>query len=119
MQYARLGDTGLVVSRLGFGAMTFGQAEMVPGVRNEVGQALAEAMVSRCLDAGITLFDMADAYLGGETERMLGQALGARRRDVVISTKVGFRTGEALTDAGLYQRSLILASLTAGPLSAR
>ena len=41
MQYARLGETGLVVSRLGFGAMTFGETEMVPGVRNEVAQALA------------------------------------------------------------------------------
>jgi aryl-alcohol dehydrogenase-like predicted oxidoreductase len=110
MQYARLGDTGLVVSRLGFGAMTFGQTEMVPGVRNEVGQPLAEEMVGRCLDAGITLFDTADAYLAGETERMLGQALGDRRRDVVISTKVGFRTGAALTDAGLSYRHVVMSA---------
>ena len=95
MQYARLGDTGHVISRMGFGAMTFGEAEMVPGVKNQVGQTLADEMVGRCLDAGITLFDTADAYVGGETERMLGKALGARRRDVAISTKVGFRTGAA------------------------
>ncbi len=110
MQYARLGDTGLVVSRMGFGAMTFGETEMVPGVKNEVGQGLADEMVGRCLDAGITLFDTADAYVGGETERMLGQALGVRRRDVVISTKVGFRSGEALTDAGLSYRHVVMSA---------
>jgi aryl-alcohol dehydrogenase-like predicted oxidoreductase len=60
----------------------------------------ANSLVHRSLDAGINFFDVADAYANGQSETMLGKALGSRRKDVVISTKVGFRSSEALTDAG-------------------
>jgi aryl-alcohol dehydrogenase-like predicted oxidoreductase len=108
MQYATLGRTGLVVSRLSFGAMTFGRGVLVPGVVNDIDQGEADRMVARCLDAGVNFFDTADAYRAGESEIMLGRALGgARRPESVIATKAGFRTGEALIGAGLSRRRLI------------
>ena len=110
MQYATLGHSGLLVSRLAFGAMTFGTGTMVPGVKNRIDQGEADRMVARALDAGVTLFDTADAYVGGESEIMLGKALGSRRGDVVISTKVGFRAGSALTDTGASYRHIMRAA---------
>ena len=107
MQYTTLGHTGLVVSRLAFGAMTFGTGELVPGVTNNNDQMVADQMVNRALDAGINLFDTADAYTGGQSEIMLGKALGNRRHEAVIATKVGFRTGDAITDTGLSYRHII------------
>lgn len=107
MQYTTLGHTGLVVSRLAFGAMTFGTGELVPGVTNNIDQSMADQMVNRVLDAGINLFDTADAYTNGQSEIMLGKALGNRRHEAVIATKVGFRTGNALTDSGLSYHHII------------
>ncbi len=107
MQYTTLGHTGLVVSRLAFGAMTFGEGQLVPGIINKIDQNIADQMVNRALDAGINLFDTADAYTGGQSEIMLGKALGSRRHKAVIATKVGFRTGEAITDTGLSYRHII------------
>lgn len=107
MQYTTLGHTGLVVSRLAFGAMTFGTGQLVPGVSNNIDQTVADQMVGRVLDAGINLFDTADAYTGGESEIILGKALGNRRHEVVIATKVGFRLGDAITDTGLSYRHII------------
>jgi aryl-alcohol dehydrogenase-like predicted oxidoreductase len=110
MQYTTLGHTGLVVSRLAFGAMTFGEGQLVAGIVNNIDQKMADTMVHRALDAGINLFDTADAYTGGESEIMLGKALGNRRPDAVIATKVGFRTGEALTATGLSYRHIMAAA---------
>ncbi len=110
MRYATLGGSGLVVSRLSFGAMTFGQGELVPGVINALDQGQADHMIGRCLEAGITLFDTADAYRAGESEILLGRALGARRGEVVIATKAGFRCGGGLTATGLSRRHLIAAA---------
>jgi aryl-alcohol dehydrogenase-like predicted oxidoreductase len=102
MLYDRLGDTGLLVSRMAFGAMTFGsQGEGAFASIYKVDDSGADALVGRALDAGVNFFDTADAYAGGESEEMLGRALGSRRRDVVIATKVGNRTGEALVHQGL------------------
>ncbi|MBV8842208.1 MAG: aldo/keto reductase [Bryobacterales bacterium] len=110
MQYARLGDTGLIVSRLAFGAMTFGTSDGIfAAVSKVAGQDLANQLVHKALDAGINHFNTADVYTAGQSETMLGKALGARRQDVVISTKVGFRTGPALVHQGL-SRHHILAS---------
>ena len=107
MKYTTLGNTGLVVSRLAFGAMTFGVGELVAGVRNCIDLDTAERMVSHALDAGVNLFDTADAYLRGESERILGRALGDRRDRAIVATKVGFRSGDALTDTGLSYRHII------------
>src|SRR5262245_39067342 len=110
MQYNRLGNSGLIVSRLAFGAMTFGSAAGTPfEVISKVDQKLATDLVAKALDAGINHFNTADVYTGGQSEQFLGIALGNRRKDVVISTKVGFRNGESLLHQGL-SRHHILAS---------
>jgi len=112
MQYVRLGNTGLIVSRLAFGVMTFGAADpssIFAAVAKTPRQA-ADAIIARCLDAGINFFDTADMYTDGEAEKMLGAALGSRRKDVVVSTKVGFRSGEALIHAGASYRYLLAAT---------
>jgi aryl-alcohol dehydrogenase-like predicted oxidoreductase len=105
MQYTQLGNTGLVVSRLSFGAMTFGDHASMPSIY-KVDQENAKQMIDACLDAGINFFDTADAYANGQSEVMLGRLLGARRADVVLATKVGFRTGEPITQAGLSRRHI-------------
>ena len=105
MQYTRLGNTGLFVSRFAFGTMTFGSDPRFPGVA-KVDLDAAKAMIDRAFDSGINFFDTADGYSGGESEAYLGQFLGARRKDVVVATKVGFRAGEAITQAGLSRRHI-------------
>jgi aryl-alcohol dehydrogenase-like predicted oxidoreductase len=110
MQYTTLGKTGLVVSRLSFGAMTFGEGQLVPGVRNDTDQIAADQMIGRVLDAGINLFDTADAYTNGQSEIILSKALTNRRNEVVIATKAGFRTGNAITDTGSSYRHLMSAA---------
>jgi aryl-alcohol dehydrogenase-like predicted oxidoreductase len=108
MQYALLGNTGLTVSRLAFGAMTFTAGNKGLGAIYKVGADLAGQLVGRALDAGINFFDTADGYAGGESEAMLGAALKSHRDEVVIATKVGFRTGPSLTRAGLSRRHILL-----------
>lgn len=107
MQYALLGNTGLTVSRLAFGAMTFTAGNKDLGTIYKVGADLAGELVGRALDAGINFFDTADGYAGGESEAMLGAALKSHRDEVVIATKVGFRTGPALVRAGLSRRHIL------------
>ena len=88
MQFRNLGDTGLKVSELCLGTMTFGHGFMGIGV---VDQAGADAIVRRALDAGVNLFDTADVYSRGQSEELLGRALrssGVPRHSVVVATKV-------------------------------
>lgn len=105
MQYARLGSTGLIVSRLAFGTMTFGNDPSMPNVY-KVSQENAQMMVDKSLASGVNFFDTADGYANGQSERMLGELLGERRKDIVLATKVGFRTGDAITQAGLSRRHI-------------
>jgi aryl-alcohol dehydrogenase-like predicted oxidoreductase len=105
MQYTRLGTTGLMVSRFAFGTMTFGTDPHFPAVA-KVDLDSAKAMTDRAFDAGVNFFDTADMYSGGESEVYLGKFLGPRRKDVVVATKVGFRSGEAITQAGLSRRHI-------------
>src|ERR1700689_2797735 len=107
MQYSRLGDTGLIVSRLAFGAMTFGTSKGPFAAVSKVGAELADQIIGKTLDAGINFFNTADVYTGGQSEQMLGKALGSRRKDVAIATKVGFRSGEALLHQGLSRRHIL------------
>jgi aryl-alcohol dehydrogenase-like predicted oxidoreductase len=107
MQYTLLGNTGLTVSRLAFGAMTFTAGNKDLGAIYKVGADLAGELVGRALESGINFFDTADGYAGGESEAMLGAALKPHRDQIVIATKVGFRTGPALTRAGLSRRHIL------------
>jgi aryl-alcohol dehydrogenase-like predicted oxidoreductase len=107
MQYTRMGDTGLIVSRLAFGAMTFGSSPGIFASVSKVGSALADELVNKALDAGINFFNSADVYTAGQSEEMLGKALGSKRKDVVIATKVGFRSAPALVHQGLSRRHIL------------
>ncbi|HWR16873.1 MAG TPA: aldo/keto reductase [Terriglobales bacterium] len=107
MQYTILGNTGLTVSRLGFGAMTFTSGNRDIASIYKVGAELADELVGMALDAGINFFDTADAYANGESESLLGAALKKKRDQVVIATKVGFRTGIPLIQSGLSRRHIL------------
>jgi aryl-alcohol dehydrogenase-like predicted oxidoreductase len=107
MQYTTLGTTGLVVSRLSFGAMTFTAGNKGFATVYKTEAEAANAMVGKALDAGINFFDTADAYAGGESETMLGRALKGRRAELVITTKVGNRTGPGLVQSGLSRRHIL------------
>jgi aryl-alcohol dehydrogenase-like predicted oxidoreductase len=110
MQYTRLGNTGLVVSRLSFGVMTFGQGQGTMASVSKTDEKTATDMIRRSLEAGVNFFDAADAYANGQSEVILGRALDVRRRDVIVSTKIGFRTGEAITKAGASYGYLLSAA---------
>jgi aryl-alcohol dehydrogenase-like predicted oxidoreductase len=107
MQYAKLGDSGLIVSRLAFGAMTFTAGNQDMASIYKVGAQLADELVGRALDAGVNFFDTADAYANGESETLLGAALKSRRSAVVIATKVGFRAAPAIVQSGLTRRHIL------------
>jgi aryl-alcohol dehydrogenase-like predicted oxidoreductase len=103
MQYKTLGDTGLLVSQLCFGCMTFhGGTGMFKAI-GTVDQTGADALVQASIDAGINFFDTADVYSEGESENALGQSLknlNIARKDVVIATKVYGRVGPGRNDMG-------------------
>jgi len=107
MQYSNFGNTGLIVSRMAFGAMTFGQGTLIGELKNNIDQHTADQMVGMCLDAGINFFDTADMYTTGQSEMMLGKALKSKRDDVIIATKCGFRSGNAVTASGLSYRYIL------------
>jgi len=100
MLYSRLGNTGLIVSRLCLGTMTFGAGSGNQAIAR-TRQADAEAIVGRALDAGVNFFDTADVYAAGESEQILGRAIGGKRDQVVLATKAGWRVGEPLNRSGL------------------
>jgi len=111
MQYTRLGNTGLIVSRLALGAMTFGTSTSTHSIF-KVDQESANTLIEKAIAAGINFFDTADGYAGGQSEVMLGKLLADKRQEVIIATKVGFRNGKALTQSGL-SRGHIIASCEA------
>lgn len=97
MQYRRLGPSGLFVSELCLGTMTFGGSDGMWGLIGRLQQDEADALVRAALDAGINFIDSANIYAGGESERILGRSLknlGVAREDVVIATKVMGQMGE-------------------------
>ncbi|MGI4828130.1 MAG: aldo/keto reductase [Janthinobacterium lividum] len=103
MQYKTLGDTGLLVSTLCFGCMTFHGGSGMWKAIGQVDQAGADELVKGSIDAGVNFFDTADVYSEGESEKALGQSLknlGIARKDVVIATKVFGRTGPGRNDVG-------------------
>lgn len=91
MKYLPLGNSGLYVSNLCMGTMTFARPTQAFGqMIGATGQELADKMVHMALDAGINIFDTANMYDFGHSEEMLGKALGSQRQDVLIATKVFF-----------------------------
>src|SRR6202023_3245917 len=103
MEDATLGNTGLLVSKLCFGTMTFGDGRGVFKAIGAIGQAGADELVRTSIDGGINFFDTADNYTEGESEKILGQSLknlNIARQDVVIATKVYSRVGPGRNDIG-------------------
>jgi len=103
MKYKTLGDTGLLVSTLCFGTMTFHGGQGFWKAIGNVDQAGADELIKASIDAGINFFDTADVYSEGESEKSLGQSLknlNVARKDVVLATKVFGRVGPGRNDVG-------------------
>src|SRR6202158_2180743 len=103
VEYATLGNTGLLVSKLCFGTMTFGDGRGLFNAISSGGQAAADELVKTSIDGGINFFDTADNYTEGESEKILGQSLknlNIARQHVVIATKVYSRVGPGRNDIG-------------------
>ena len=108
MQYRRLGRSGLLVSALTLGTMTFGGRGVFAKV-GSTGVDDARRQVDLCLDAGVNLIDTADVYSDGLSEEIVGEVLAGRRDDVLIATKARFAMGPGRNDAGLSRHHLIRA----------
>src|SRR3954468_18177745 len=101
MKFRPLADTGVFVSELCLGAMTFGGKGQMWEVIGGLDQPAVDAIVHRALDGGINFIDTADVYSAGESETLLGRALAGRRQDVVLATKVRGRMGSGPNQVGL------------------
>ncbi|HEY1959865.1 MAG TPA: aldo/keto reductase [Polyangiaceae bacterium] len=103
MRYKALGQTGLFVSEICLGAMTFGGKGFWQAI-GELGAKEVETLVGMALDAGVNFIDTADVYSEGESERLVGtalKALGRPREQVVVATKVRGRVGPGVNEVGL------------------
>jgi aryl-alcohol dehydrogenase-like predicted oxidoreductase len=103
VKYNRLGQTGLYVSEICLGTMTFSGENYFGGVIGTLGQKEATALIQRSLEARVNFIDTANVYSFGESEKMTGQALkdlGVKRSDVVLATKVYGRMGPGPNDMG-------------------
>ena len=106
MEQRQLGASGLRVSALTLGTMTFGGSGNFASV-GDTGVEGARRQVDLCLEAGVTLFDTADVYSDGASEEILGQALEGRRDEVLVASKVRFPMGPGPNDAGLSRHHVI------------
>jgi len=108
MEYVKLGNTGLDVSRLCLGCMSFGVAErwVHPWVLDE---ASSRPIIKKALDLGINFFDTANVYSDGTSEEIVGQALKdyANRDEIVLATKVHFRMQQGPNGAGLSRKAIM------------
>ncbi|HTK02001.1 MAG TPA: aldo/keto reductase [Bordetella sp.] len=113
MEYSNLGRTGLLVSRLSLGAMTFGAGSGIWGEIAGLDRAQATRLVAAAVDQGVNLIDTADAYSQGQSEMVVGQVLselGLDESRLLVATKVRLRTGPGQNSVGLG-RSHILRSV--------
>ena len=106
MKYRYLGNSGLKVSEICLGVMTFG-GDTVKNELATVEQKEADLITSKALDLGINFFDTADVYSCGISESALGKALGNRRKDAVVATKVRFAMSSKPNDTGLSRLHII------------
>jgi aryl-alcohol dehydrogenase-like predicted oxidoreductase len=109
MEHRLLGASGFSVPILCLGTATFGGASEVLKIWGQTQVDEATRMVDVALDAGVTLFDSADAYSTGLAEEILGKAIAGRRDKLLISTKASFRVGPMANDVGSTRHHLIAA----------
>jgi aryl-alcohol dehydrogenase-like predicted oxidoreductase len=107
MKFRQLADTGVFVSELCLGAMTFGGRGQMWEVIGGLDQPEVDVLVHRAIDGGINFIDTADVYSAGESETLLGRALGPRRQEVVLATKVRGRMGTGVNQVGLSRLHII------------
>jgi aryl-alcohol dehydrogenase-like predicted oxidoreductase len=107
MKHRMLADTGVFVSELCLGTMTFGGRGQMWEVIGGIDQPVVDALVHRALDAGVNFIDTADVYSNGESETMLGKALSGRRDQVVLATKVRGRMGKGANQVGLSRLHIV------------
>jgi aryl-alcohol dehydrogenase-like predicted oxidoreductase len=107
MKYRQLADTGVFVSELCLGTMTFGGSGQIWEMIGGLDQSAADAIVHRSLDAGINFVDTANVYATGQSELMLGKALAGKRQGVIVATKVRGRMGPGANDVGLSRLHII------------
>jgi aryl-alcohol dehydrogenase-like predicted oxidoreductase len=106
MKYTTLGTTGLNVSRLCIGCMSFG-GPTSKGYEWSLDYEDSKMVIDRATDLGVNFFDTADVYSSGRSEEILGRALEGRRNDVVLATKVGLPTGTGPGERGLGRKHLL------------
>ena len=106
MEYRPLGASGLQVSVLSFGTMTLGGQGRFAAMGN-VQVEEARRHIEICMEAGVNLFDTADIYSFGKSEEVLGKALGARRKDVVLATKCFVALEPGTNQSGLSRRHIL------------
>jgi aryl-alcohol dehydrogenase-like predicted oxidoreductase len=110
MEYTTLGSTGIEVSRICLGCMSFGDPDWREWVR---GEEFGHELVERAIDLGINFFDTANMYSRGESERILGDALEGRREESVVATKVFFRMDDDDPNSGGLSRKTVEQELDA------
>jgi aryl-alcohol dehydrogenase-like predicted oxidoreductase len=99
MQYRKLGRTGLKVSRICLGTMTFG---------SQVEEAAAIGIIKSAMGAGVNFFDTADQYINGRSEEIVGKALKGERHSVVLATKIGaWQSGPSVNDIGASRKHIM------------
>jgi len=99
MKYRKLGRTGLMVSEICLGTMTYG---------NQIDEAESVKLIKWMIDAGINFIDTADMYVDGRTEEIVGKAFKGVRQSVVLATKVGvWQSGPDVNDIGLSRKHIM------------
>lgn len=107
MKYARLGNSGLIVSQFVWGAANVGKPLPQFAGAPHLDEPTVQRATAVALEHGVNFFDTADLYSNGEAEEILGRVLAPHRNEVVISTKVGMRTTPSLLHSGLSRRHIL------------
>jgi aryl-alcohol dehydrogenase-like predicted oxidoreductase len=109
MEYTRLGDTGLRVSRLALGCMSYGDNTSTGAHRWALGEEAAQPFFRQAVEAGITLWDTANVYQHGTSEELVGRAIRrySRREDIVLATKVFGKMHDGPGGQGLSRKAIL------------
>jgi aryl-alcohol dehydrogenase (NADP+) len=98
MEYRKMNGTGIRVSEICLGTMTFGE---------QVDEKESARIIDMALDRGINFIDTANAYHRGESEKMIGKAIKGKRDDLIIASKVRYKAGDGVNDYGLSRRHIM------------